>query len=762
MAAGFITAFIFFKKKYIFYTKNLMLLIIFLGIFFYDTTIGRWAGVHLYYFAFFFATVNVFSWQIEKQALIFYLILPIVLFAYTVLANIPDYNNVPTDKNLSNAIYLFNFCMTLVILGINGFIIIKENITAQKKLSLSKLNLQSLIDNTRGYIWSINTNYKLIAFNTSFKDIIHSHYKTECYEGIDVRTFFLFPNNPKELLGIYERALKGESFTEEYFSNNNYFEVQASPLYNTEKKIRGATFHSRIISAKKIGEQNLQQSKINLETLINSIGNSTWSITEDYKIIAASKLYISDMKKIFDIEICAGFDISTLFSLPNYPIEWKEQYNTVLSGKNLFVDYTFEDEFFELNAVPIKNIHNEIAGAVFFSRNITYRKNIEFELNKSRIKAEEAALAKAQFLSNMSHELRTPLNGIIGITNILLSEKYLPAQTNNLEILKHTGDHMLVLINDILDFNKIDAGKVELENNPFNLIETVEKMKSFFSWEASSKGLHLEININKELNRQVKGDVTRLRQVLTNLLSNAIKFTETGSIVFEIQILEKLSDKECLIRFSITDSGIGIEKDKLDHIFESFGQADASIIRKYGGSGLGLTISKKLIQLMNSELNVESSVGIGSKFWFDLVVGCSLENSLLPVEKKLNEIGTLESVHILAVEDNATNMLVVCKMLEKWNAKVSRAKDGSEAVELVEKNNNFHLILMDLQMPVMDGFTATKHIREKNKIVPIIALTATTDEVLTNILTQKGMNDVVQKPFIPEQLFYKIKQVLAV
>jgi signal transduction histidine kinase/CheY-like chemotaxis protein len=757
---GFLLVFVLIKYYRILLAKNILLLLIFFGVFFYDYYVGKWAGVYLYYFAFFFVAINIFSWRKEKFWLMLHLLLPIALIVFSELHILHTAEVMYENNSTTSTIYIFNFCMAFLIIAVNAFFIIKENFIFQQTLELSKLNIQALIDNTQGYIWSIDNDYKIIAFNKSYKDIIRKNYGVDCYNGCDSKLILALPNNPKEINGIYERVLNGESFTAEYFSNNDYFEVQASPLYNTNHLQNGATFHSRIVTERKIAEQNLQQAKINLETLVDSVGNSTWSLTKDYKIIAASQLYINDMKRIFGVDIIPGYDLSILFALDDYPQEWREQYNTVFSGQNLFLDYIFDDEYFELNAVPIRNVNKEVVAAVFFSRNITYRKNTEKELNEARIKAEEAIVEKAQFLSNMSHELRTPLNGIIGLTNILISEEMLPSQTNHLEVLKYSSDHMLVLINDILDFNKIEAGKVVLENDGFNLLETIEKMKSFFSWEASSKGLHFEVNANNILNRTVKGDVTRIRQVITNLISNAIKFTEKGFVIFSVEILEQLSEKQCTLRFSISDSGIGIENDKLEKIFESFGQADQTTIRKYGGSGLGLTISKRLITLMGSELKVESTPEKGSKFWFDLVLDCSVTEQILPVQKNINDMVAFKKLAVLVAEDNPINMLVVCKMLEKWNVVVHKAKDGSEAVELVGKNK-FDLILMDLQMPVMDGLTATKFIREKNNSIPIIALTATTDESLTQNLHEKGINDIVQKPFVPEDLYNKIKTLVA-
>ncbi len=753
---GFLLVFLLLRNHKILFAKNILLLVIFFGVFFYDYHVGKWAGVYLYYFAFFFMVINIFSWKKERLWLVFHLLLPIILIVISELHILHSKEVGNKTNNTTSAIYIFNFCMAFLIIALNTFFIIKENVVFQETLALSTLNIQSLIDNTKGYIWSIDMDYKIIAFNSSHKNFIKKKYAVECYKGYDAKLLLALHNTPKEILNIYERALHGESFTAEYFSNNDYFEVQASPLYDINHIQNGATFHSRIVTERKITEQNLQQAKINLETLVDSIGNSTWSLTKDYKIIAASQLYISDMKQIFGIEIIPGFDISLLFALDTYPQEWKEQYNTVFSGEHIFLDYIFNDEYFELNAVPILNVNKEVVAAVFFSRNITYRKNIETELNKARIKAEEAIVEKAQFLSNMSHELRTPLNGIIGLTNILISEETLPSQINHLEVLKYSSDHMLVLINDILDFNKIEAGKVTLENSGFNLLETINKIKSFFLWEASSKGLHFEVKADYVLNRTVRGDVTRIRQVITNLISNAIKFTEKGFVIFSVDILEHLSEKKCKLRFSISDSGIGIEENKLEKIFESFGQADQTTIRKYGGSGLGLTISKKLISLMGSELHVESVIDKGSTFWFDLVLDCSITEQIFPVQKNINDMVAFKKISILVAEDNPINMLVVCKMLDKWNAVVHKAKNGLEAVEVFSKNK-IDLILMDLQMPVMDGLTATKLIRQQNKTIPIIAITATTDESLTQNLSEKGINDILQKPFVPEDLYNKIK-----
>jgi signal transduction histidine kinase/CheY-like chemotaxis protein len=756
---GFAMVYFLMYLKKIKASKNILLVVINGGIFFYDFSLGKWAGVYLYYFAFFFAAVNIFSWKKEKAWLLLHLLLPILLIIITKIYG-ADKSNAPSNI-LTTVVYAINFCMSFFIIGVNAFFILSENEKFQESLELSKLNVQSLIDNTRGYIWSINNNYELVAYSSAYKDIIKRNYDVELRQGLRADIFFDYPNTPKDLPLIYERVLNGESFTQEYFSNSNFFEVQASPLYDIDGRQTGATFYSRVITQKKSAEKELQQAKINLQTLIDTIGNSTWSLTTDYKIIAASKVYVDDMKRIFGVKVGPGFDISQLFNLPNYPEQFKEQYKNVFNGQSVSVDYFFQEEHFELNAVPIRNMQEEVAGAVFFARNITYRKKTEQELTSAKIKAEEATVAKAQFLSNMSHELRTPLNGIIGLTNILLSEEILPGQAKHLEVLKYSSDHMLLLINDILDFNKIEAGKVTLDCEAFNLLETIEKLHSFFSSEAAAKKLLFKAKADEQLNRLVKGDITRLRQVLTNLIGNAIKFTEKGGVTFAVQVLEYLSDKQCTLRFSISDTGIGIASDKLDRIFERFGQEDQHTTRKYGGTGLGLTISKKLIELMGSKLEVESTAGKGSRFWFDITLECAAEKPAEAEQKKITDLKPFDSLHILVAEDNPINMIVANKILEKWNVQVSKAVNGQQALELATKNK-YDLILMDLQMPVMDGLAAVKSIRQFNKDIPIIALTATSYEIMLTDLHSKGLNDFVQKPFKPEELHSKISKALSI
>lgn len=388
---------------------------------------------------------------------------------------------------------------------------------------------------------------------------------------------------------------------------------------------------------------------------------------------------------------------------------------------------------------------------------ISSRKKIEEELIISKEKAELATIAKSQFLSIMSHEIRTPMNAVIGLAHLLLQENLSEDQKDNLKTLKSSADNLLTLINDILDYNRIESGEVELSKHEFNLKELVNGINQSHSLLAKEKNIKLTLTIDSELPDMIVGDSGRLSQILANLVANGIKFTEWGHVTVEVIQKEK-TKQSIMIEFIISDTGIGIPKEKLDHIFERFTQESSDSTRKYGGTGLGLAISKKLIELHGSNINIESKVGVGSKFHFTIEFQLPISKS---PDNDLNLFSPehrLEGVRVLLVEDNEINQLVVNKFLKKWRVNSELAVNGKIAVEKISQNE-YELILMDLQMPVMDGYEATIEIRkmsDKKSIVPIIALTASAVSEVKDKVIQAGMDDFISKPFAPDELFKKI------
>jgi signal transduction histidine kinase len=390
----------------------------------------------------------------------------------------------------------------------------------------------------------------------------------------------------------------------------------------------------------------------------------------------------------------------------------------------------------------------------YLNEQIRKRKAAEKALIVAREVAEKANQAKSEFLSVMSHEIRTPLNAVIGLGHILSRQNPRPDQLNNLQVLRTSADNLLSLINDILDFNKIDAGKLELDNSLFDINTTVQDIYQAISIKAQERGNEISLHIDPSIPRQVFGDAHRLMQVLNNLLSNAVKFTSRGKVRISLQ-LEKISESKCSILFSVSDTGIGIHQDKLDHIFNPFSQASSSITREFGGTGLGLAITADLLRLMNSEIKVDAEVGRGSNFYFTLELAYASEMEAMKGSSKFIE-EDLGQAKILLVEDTPFNVLFTTQLLEGWNTVIEVAENGAIAVEKIQ-SGSYDLVIMDLHMPVMDGYTATRKIREFNQQTPIIALTASATVDIEQKIFDAGMQDFVTKPFNPDDLFFKIR-----
>ena len=418
----------------------------------------------------------------------------------------------------------------------------------------------------------------------------------------------------------------------------------------------------------------------------------------------------------------------------------------------MFLCSNGEYKYLEFNSINLKH-KDGIDALILDCRDISGRKKDQEEL----IKAQKA---KEQFLANMSHEIRTPVNGISGMVNLLTSTMQSKEQSKYLNAIKHSADNLKVIINDILDFSLIESGEVSLEKIGFDVDYQIKSVIASLELQASEKNLKILYNSKQKNIMVLLGDPVRLSQILINLINNAIKFTSEGSITINLSC-DKISEEKAAVNFEIADTGIGIKQNKLEHIFDTFKQADESITRKYGGTGLGLAISRQLVELQGGTINVKSTVDVGTTFFFSIPydLGSNIDLMHQPAGSKQglnkNNQKKFDGIRILLVEDNDINRLYASTILKKWDCSCDEAINGEIALELLRKNH-YDLVLMDVHMPVMDGLEATRMIRKNfespKKDIPIIAFTANAIKGEKEDYIDIGMNDYISKPFIPDEL----------
>jgi len=416
-------------------------------------------------------------------------------------------------------------------------------------------------------------------------------------------------------------------------------------------------------------------------------------------------------------------------------------------------DYHDENKFSQDDLSILDFIANQIAIVI-------QRRMILDNLILATQKTEESALTKQLFMSTMSHEIRTPLNEVIGITNLLIQGNPREDQKDYIKTLKSSGKHLLTLVNDVLDYNKMESGKTVFEQTQFNLSYFLEEIMRSYSFRSKAKHLSFDIKKASNLPDEVIGDPTRLNQILSNLLSNALKFTNQGSITVLIKELERTGNQSKM-EFTVTDTGIGIPKNRHSLIFDRFAQASPDTTRRFGGTGLGLAICKKLIELQGGTITVESEPKKGSTFRFVISLGVPEKGSQTQTAESPEDYTGLECKRILVAEDNKINFFVANKFLIGWGITVTHAENGQLALDILERED-FDLILMDLHMPIMDGVEATRIIRnsENPKIrnIPIVALTAAIMSESYDEIDDLNINDYVLKPFNPHDLFERIRK----
>jgi PAS domain S-box-containing protein len=515
-------------------------------------------------------------------------------------------------------------------------------------------------------------------------------------------------------------------------------------LWESERKLRKTTEHFEIATtAAEVGTWSLDLESQTLEW--SDLHKKMWGYDEHrtdlvyedwHKVILASDKEVAFAALAKALETKTPYEISYRIKREdNEDVRWMRA-----SGKYLYNDAG--------EAVTLSGI----------SMDITEQKRIEKELIDSKEFAENAAKSKQQFLSNMSHEIRTPLNSILGFANVLMKTELSDKQNDFVDAIKTSGNSLHLLINDILDLAKVDAGKMTFEKQPFEMHKKIKSVLHSFDLKIKEKNIQLVSEYDTQIPNMVVGDSLRLNQIILNLMSNAIKFTHKGKILLSVK-LQSEKEEDVLIEFTINDTGIGIAADKLNSIFNLFEQAEINTANSYGGTGLGLAIVKQLVEAQGGSISVNSKIGEGSTFNFVLPFGKKSTQKIEDVE--IIKFDTeIKNLRILVAEDVALNQLLIKIILDDFGFQSEVVDNGKIAIEKLQ-TNTYDIILMDLQMPEMNGFEATEYIRKtmKNNI-PIIALTADVTTVDVAKCKAFGMNDYVSKPIDENQLYSKIIEVI--
>lgn len=626
----------------------------------------------------------------------------------------------------------------------------------ERKLEENYANTRAILENTVDGIWSVDRDGRVQIINSVAKWNMEHHLGKVPEVG---DAFFEQLTEPylTDWKGLYDEALKGEHVmeTKPYRTpmGEFYLELSCSPIIS-QKMVTGVTFFARNVTKREQADRVIKEKEQNFRVVFE---NSDLPIMLESK---ADHLIVDLNEACAELHGYSREEMIGMNILDTIPPDHLEQsqinYKRFLSGEldelNSFA-LTKDGSSVPINISISEVVYDGKPCNLLYMQDLAVRMEVERKLEEARESAEQSAEFKARFLANMSHEIRTPMNALIGFADLLLKTDLDTAQQEYASVIKESGDDLLVIINDILDLSKLEAGKMELLNEAFSPDEEFRKIERTFKYKADDKGIELNMDVDCSPDPVLVGDSGKLVQIGNNLVSNAIKFTESGSV--NVNVRTRRSSGQVMLEIEVTDTGIGIDESQLDLIFQDFTQIDSGVQRKHTGTGLGLTIVSKLIDLMGGSIDVHSAPGVGTTFGLSIPFLAGQADDLSYNSQELDR--DLSGLRIVVCEDNETNILLARRVLEGMNTRVRFARNGQEGVDLV-KEEEPDLVLMDIQMPGMDGFEATRRIKEFSN-VPIYAMTAHVMQEQRDQMALAGMAGFIPKPFKAEDLLNNLGKV---
>ncbi|MTB52187.1 PAS domain-containing sensor histidine kinase [Lewinella sp. W8] len=648
---------------------------------------------------------------------------------------------------------------------------ISDRVISDRKIAELNLRLSTILQNLQEGILVVDENQVIILANQLFCELFQIEETPATLIGKpiidlapDVQRHFREPLAfvQREAAILKDRKVITGDLLE--FRNGSLIERDFIPIFEGDRYV-GHVWRYQDVTQQRQANLKIQQSEEKYRGIIENMRLGLMEVDPDGVIVKPYPRFC-EMTGYAPEELI-GKKANDVFLTPEFLALMQEQDSNRMEGQGdvYEIKLKLKDGQFKwvmISGAPFYNIEGEVAGSIGIHYDITHQKELQEQLELAREEAERARDAEKGFLANMSHEIRNPINAVVGMTNLLFDTPLNPEQKEYLNTIKYSSDLLLALISDILDISKITAGQLEVNLQTFDLEGLVTAISNATKFRLSSSEVDFKLDYDHRIPSPLLTDTTMVNQILMNLLGNATKFTHQGEVGLRTELIEQ-NDSAVVVGFEIWDTGIGIAQDQLPHIFDRFNQAGKATASQYGGTGLGLPITKELIELLGGEISVKSEPGQYTRFNFALEFNLSQEQVYarqLPGIPSPN--GSEENLSFLIVEDNDMNRLYLERTLSRWGYRFHSTKNGQEALDALDRHK-YHMILMDIRMPVMDGYEATIRLRSKsenpNQQVPIIALTASalTDEKAKAL--KAGMNYHLTKPFSPEQLKEAIREV---